>query len=197
MRPGNGDLDSLIVESLQKRTQLFCRREIDRGNRPRIDDDLLHRVLLTPNEPLQPFDEIADVSPELGKAMESVNTSGEGIRAAMNTLFLCTFNSNRWLWRMICPILSCISIMGNGTRGLVGQYEALRRHDTLDRLHMIKAPTLVINGTADRVVPPGCSEVIASRIPNARLVQVDNGSHAFFLEMKSRFNQEVMDFLRS
>jgi 3-oxoadipate enol-lactonase len=80
--------------------------------------------------------------------------------------------------------------------GLIGQYEALQKHDTLDRLHMIEAPSLVITGTADRVIPPNSSEFIASQIPDARLVKVENGSHAFFFEMKGIFNQEVLDFLR-
>jgi len=143
------------------------------------------------------FDEIASVSPDLRKAMESVNMSGAGVRNALSTLVLCTFNTNKWLWRIICPLLSYIRIMGDGTTGLIGQYEALRTHNTLDRLHMIMAPTLVITGTEDRVIPPRSSEVIASRIPDARLVKVENGSHAFFFEMRSRFNQEVLDFLRS
>ena len=34
------------------------------------------------------------------------------------------------------------------------------------------------------------------RIPNARLVRVKGGSHAFFVEMRGRFNREVLDFLR-
>jgi pimeloyl-ACP methyl ester carboxylesterase len=142
------------------------------------------------------MDEITSLSPELGKAMELVNVSGAGIRSALSTLLLCTFNNNKWLWRIICPLLSFIHIMRDGTVGLIGQYEALQKHDTLDRLHLIIAPTLVITGTADRVIPPGCSEVIASRIPDARLVKVENGSHAFFFEMKGIFNQEVLDFLR-
>jgi len=143
------------------------------------------------------MDEIASLSPELGKAMKLVNTSGAGIRSALSTLLLCTFNNNKWLWRIICPLLSLIHIMRDGTWGLIGQYEALQNHDTLDRLHMIEAPTLVITGTADRVIPPSSSELIASQIPDARLVKVESGSHAFFFEMRDRFNQEVLDFLVS
>ena len=53
-----------------------------------------------------------------------------------------------------------------GAEGLMGQMEASAGCSTLDRLHQIEAPTLVIAGTGDRVVPPGSSDVIASRIPN-------------------------------
>lgn len=39
------------------------------------------------------------------------------------------------------------------------------------------------------------SEVLANTIPNARPVRVEGGAHAFFVEMRSRFNKEVLDFL--
>ena len=74
--------------------------------------------------------------------------------------------------------------------------QAVVGHSTAARLHRIKAPTLVITGVADRIVAPRSSEEIASRIPNARLVMVEGGSHAFNLEMRGRFNREVLDFLR-
>ena len=47
----------------------------------------------------------------------------------------------------------------------------------------------------DRIVPPRSSEEIASKIPNAKLVRVERGSHAFFLETRGRFNREVLAFL--
>jgi pimeloyl-ACP methyl ester carboxylesterase len=40
------------------------------------------------------------------------------------------------------------------------------------------------------------SDLLASKIANARLVKVKGGSHAFFMEMRGRFNKEVLDFLK-
>lgn len=136
-----------------------------------------------------------ELSPELQKALESVGPSGAGIRKGLNTLF--SLASNKRLWRIMLPLLSWILIIGGRTRGIMGQYEATLSHDTLGRLYMIEAPTLVITGTADRLIPPSSSDAIVSGIPNARLVKVENGSHAFFIEMRGRFNQEVLDFLKS
>jgi len=141
------------------------------------------------------MDEITSVSPELRKAMESVGKSSASNRKAFCTLLLCTFNNNKWLWRIISPLESWILYIRGRTRGIMGQYEAVRTHDTLDRLHMIEAQTLVITGTADRLIPPSSSDALASRIPNARLVKVENGSHAFMVETRGKFNQEVLDFL--
>jgi pimeloyl-ACP methyl ester carboxylesterase len=69
-------------------------------------------------------------------------------------------------------------------------------HSALDRLHTIKAATLVIAGTEDRIVPSISSDVLANRIPDARLVKVEGGSHTLVAEKRGRFNREVLDFLR-
>jgi pimeloyl-ACP methyl ester carboxylesterase len=75
--------------------------------------------------------------------------------------------------------------------------EACRNHNTLDRLRLITAPTLVIVGTKDRVIKPTSSEVIASKIPNAKLVKIEGGSHCFFNENKKEFNVAVLNFLKT
>jgi len=72
---------------------------------------------------------------------------------------------------------------------LVGEYS------TTDRLKLIRAPTMVITGSADNIVPPENSIILSEKIPHAKLVVVSGGSHAFFLEMSSRFNREVQRFL--
>ncbi len=82
-----------------------------------------------------------------------------------------------------------------GIEGMKGQFEAAMTHSALDRLHMIKAPTLVIAGTEDRIIPPGSADVMASRIPGARLVKIEGGSHTLVAEKRGRFNREVLDFL--
>ena len=70
-------------------------------------------------------------------------------------------------------------------------------YNALDRIHKIRARTLVITGTEDRLVDPHSSEITAALIPNSKLVKVEGGSHAFFMEMSDRFNREVLDFLKA
>jgi len=83
-----------------------------------------------------------------------------------------------------------------GTKGVKGQFEAVMTHSTLNRLHTIKAPTLVIAGTEDRIILSSSSDVLANRIPSARLVKIEGGSHTLVAEKRGRFNREVLDFLR-
>ncbi len=107
---------------------------------------------------------------------------------------------NKPLYRFIFSLLAWIQIkfMGaSGRLGIAGQSEACRKHDTLERLPLITVPTLVIVGTKDRIITPVSSEVIASKIPDAKLVKVEGGSHAFFFEMKNEFNREVLNFLKN
>jgi pimeloyl-ACP methyl ester carboxylesterase len=117
------------------------------------------------------------------------------IRKIADTLYSLAFN--RTLYRILFMPLVKIQVRLIGTTGLLGQMEAVLGHNTLDNLPTIKVPTLVIVGTKDRAIKPSSSEVIAKLIPNAKLVKVEGGSHAFFIEMRGRFNREVLDFLRS
>jgi pimeloyl-ACP methyl ester carboxylesterase len=103
---------------------------------------------------------------------------------------------NKKLFRMMLTPLSKIHAKRIGLEGLMGQLHAASTCETLDKIHTIEAPTLVLTGAQDKVVSPHSSELIADRIPNAKLVKVEDGSHAFFLEKPRRFNREVLAFLR-
>lgn len=62
------------------------------------------------------------------------------------------------------------------------QGEAVAGFDTWERLPQIKAPTMIISGTADRVIPFKNSEILEERIPGAELVLLQDKRHFFFLE---------------
>jgi len=104
---------------------------------------------------------------------------------------------NKWSYRVLLLPFMKIAIRFSATTGLAEQLEALLAHDAADRLGMIKASTLVITGTEDRVIKPISSEVIASLVPKAKLVKVLGGGHNFSIEMRGEFNREVLDFLKN
>lgn len=81
--------------------------------------------------------------------------------------------------------------------GLRGHLQAVMGHDTLDRLHEIRVPTLVITGNADPLVPPENSRLIAEHIPGARLVEFPGLKHGFFLEAADEVNGTIIAFVRS
>jgi 3-oxoadipate enol-lactonase len=81
------------------------------------------------------------------------------------------------------------------TYALARQDGAIDGHDTYDRLPQIKAPTLVIAGEADRMIPVENSRLLASRIPNAELAILKGAGHAFYIEAEEETNQRILDFL--
>jgi pimeloyl-ACP methyl ester carboxylesterase len=107
---------------------------------------------------------------------------------------------NRPFYRFTIGLLARVQtrFIGASDRvGIAGQSEACLKHDTVERLSSIKAPTLVIVGTGDRIIRPVSSEVIAGEISSAKLVKVEGASHYFSFEMKKVFNREVLNFLES
>jgi pimeloyl-ACP methyl ester carboxylesterase len=59
----------------------------------------------------------------------------------------------------------------------------------------IEQETLIVTGTADNVVDPRNSEVLAERIPGARLERLEGRGHLFFWEEPQRFVRIVQEFL--
>ena len=121
-------------------------------------------------------------------------TAGEMASAVIGLAF------NKPLYRFAFGLLGRIQLIFMGASdvvGIAGQGEACRKHNTLERLSSITAPTLVIVGTEDRLINPVSSEVIAGKISNAKLVKVEGGSHAFNFEMKDAYNREVLNFLKN
>jgi 3-oxoadipate enol-lactonase len=68
-------------------------------------------------------------------------------------------------------------------------------HDTYDRLGEIAVPTLILHGTADRVVDPRNAPLLADRIPDARLEMLDDLGHLFFWEDPARTVKLLEEFL--
>jgi 3-oxoadipate enol-lactonase len=80
--------------------------------------------------------------------------------------------------------------------GYAHQAQAIAAHDTYERLPRIAAPTLVIVGDADRIIPAGNSKILASRIPDAELVILENAGHGFSGEAAAETTRIILDFLR-
>jgi 3-oxoadipate enol-lactonase len=66
------------------------------------------------------------------------------------------------------------------------QMQAVMGHDASARLGSIEAPTLVVHGTEDRMLPVVNGELIARLIPHARLELLDGVGHMFWWEQPER-----------
>jgi 3-oxoadipate enol-lactonase len=66
------------------------------------------------------------------------------------------------------------------------QMQAVMGHDASARLGSIEAPTLVVHGTEDRMLPVVNGELIARLIPQARLELLEGVGHMFWWEQPER-----------
>ena len=83
-------------------------------------------------------------------------------------------------------------------RGVIAQAKAVAAHaTTLEEVATIAAPTLVLHGTADRVVPLAWGEELARTVPGAQLVRYEDSGHSFLAERPEEVSADVLRFLAS
>jgi 3-oxoadipate enol-lactonase len=75
------------------------------------------------------------------------------------------------------------------------QPQACRAHDVSHRLGAIDAPTLVLHGDADPLVPVENGRHLAAGIAGARLVVYPGVGHIPEVEIAERFNDDLLAFL--
>lgn len=77
----------------------------------------------------------------------------------------------------------------------LAQLQGILSWEAYSRLDQISAPTLVIHGLSDRLVPAGNGKLIADRIPGAKLVLLENASHIFTTDQTDAAQEAIMEFL--
>jgi pimeloyl-ACP methyl ester carboxylesterase len=75
------------------------------------------------------------------------------------------------------------------------QVAGVMAHNTYDRLGEIAAPTLVIHGESDQLVPPENGTLLAKRIPGAKLVMLPRASHIFPTDQPEASADAILSFL--
>lgn len=76
-----------------------------------------------------------------------------------------------------------------------GHLAAIESFDGCGDLGAIAAPTLVITGAEDRLIPAENSRLLASRIPGAELKLLPEAAHFFWIEKPRETAQALVDFL--
>jgi pimeloyl-ACP methyl ester carboxylesterase len=79
--------------------------------------------------------------------------------------------------------------------GFAGQLAAITSHDTEARLGEIAAPTLVITGDDDRLIPPANSSALARGIPGAQLDFLPGAGHLYWIEQPDETVRRTTAFL--
>jgi pimeloyl-ACP methyl ester carboxylesterase len=72
---------------------------------------------------------------------------------------------------------------------------ALATHELRSRLHEISAPTLIVWGDRDKLIPLRCGHEFERLIPDARLRVYEDTGHNAMIERPHRFNKELAAFM--
>jgi 3-oxoadipate enol-lactonase len=83
----------------------------------------------------------------------------------------------------------------NDPRAYAASARAFGTYDWTNRLGQIRAPTLILQGLADQMTPPGGSVILSRGIPQSRLVMVPDAGHNLPIEMPGLFTTAILAFL--
>ena len=67
--------------------------------------------------------------------------------------------------------------------------------DSLEELDKIKAPTLIVWGDQDTILPRSDQEALAAAIPGSRLLVYPGAGHAFYWENPGRVASDLAAFI--
>lgn len=95
---------------------------------------------------------------------------------------------------LVDEVFSIVNDRSKGIRVVMTAKSAVR-HNLADKLHKIKAPTLLVWGMQDSVTPPFVAEKFHELIENSRLHFLDKCGHAPMMEKPEDFNALLEGFL--
>jgi pimeloyl-ACP methyl ester carboxylesterase len=80
-------------------------------------------------------------------------------------------------------------------QGYLGQLQGIIAWEAYSRIAQITAPTMVIHGETDTLIPPANGRLIAKRIPGAKLVMIPRASHIFQTDQPGVANRAILEYL--
>jgi len=80
---------------------------------------------------------------------------------------------------------------------IVNQANALGNHNVAEKLHLIKAETLVMCADKDRQMPKAINFKIHQGIPNSKFVVIEGASHESPQEKAPEINEKIIEFLKN
>lgn len=128
------------------------------------------------------------------RAMQLAILDALGLEALTRARMLLVFTPPLFENEKLMDAIEATMNATTSPEGYVAQYVAAEAHDLRDRLGGIAAPTLVLTGARDVLVPRELTEECARLIPGAELAVLDT-AHSIQFETAEEFNARVLDFL--
>ncbi|MCH9671429.1 MAG: alpha/beta hydrolase [Gammaproteobacteria bacterium] len=83
----------------------------------------------------------------------------------------------------------------NGLRARLNDLSACNDFDIMERMADLTMPALALCGSDDVMTPPKYTQFLAERLPNARGVVIEGGTHQVHVEKPEEVNREIAAFL--
>ena len=80
-------------------------------------------------------------------------------------------------------------------RSYILQLKSVNSFDTCSHLKQIIAPTLILHGKADLLIPVANSEILACEIPDAKIITLESEGHWIFLPNWKKIMKIITNFL--
>jgi 3-oxoadipate enol-lactonase len=80
-------------------------------------------------------------------------------------------------------------------QGYTSQLQAIMGWEAYSRIVQITAPTMVIHGETDMLIPPANGRLISERIPHAKLVLIPCAGHIFETDQPAVAKHAILGFL--
>ncbi len=90
-----------------------------------------------------------------------------------------------------------LSLDPSTPQDIINQAEALKTHNTFDRLKEIKNQTLLIPASHDRLTPQVTMEEMHQQIPNSSLVVIEKAGHYAPMTRTPEVNKAIIEFLKN
>ncbi len=132
-------------------------------------------------------------SPEVVQALTMAVLSGDRervLRTGFGLIFSSAFAADETNY---APFAEASHIHPATLYTLLDHQAAVVGHDTYGRLREVRAPTLVVHGTEDRMLSHVNGDLVASMVPGARLELLESSGHLLFWEEPERVARLVRE----
>ena len=137
---------------------------------------------------------VAARRPDLVRRLVLVAPAGVPTGRSIHGYLLPLLQAGRYMTPGFLPVL-VRDALRTGPLTLLGATRELLAEDVRAYLHEIQAPTLLIWGGQDTLVPPSTGDLMREEIPTSRLLVLDGAGHVPMFENAAQTNAALLAFL--
>lgn len=137
---------------------------------------------------------LAARQPEKLRRLVLVAPAGVPMGRSIHGYLLPLLRAVRYMTPGFLPVL-LRDAWRTGPLTLLGAAREILAEDVRKHLHEIEAPTLLVWGRRDTLVPPSAGDIMREEIPDSRLLVIEGAGHVPMFERAAETNAALLAFL--